>query len=300
MRVDVSEIKVGTRRREDMGDLKGLAASIRDRGLINPITLDESHNLVAGGRRLAAVRDVLHQPDIEARFMGELTAMERREIELDENTQRKDLTPYEMSRNLDELVRVAAAVDQQQLRAESARNSGPGRPPVRGSLRRVSERTGIPVKTIHDAQQHVEAVAKYPELGEPDVPQSVALQATKVLDALPEEKREATRATLRQNGGVSAATIKTLVRKEAETKGERKPGPNRQTGPAPSHVVVWAEVRRFADARWLALDPQAVAATFVGDDAATARGFIDRCSKWFNALSEAIEAHERTSQPWSA
>jgi ParB-like nuclease domain len=52
----ISTIKVGKRFRKDMGDLAGLAESIEDIGLLNPVTVDEDGHLLAGARRLAACK----------------------------------------------------------------------------------------------------------------------------------------------------------------------------------------------------------------------------------------------------
>jgi ParB family chromosome partitioning protein len=52
----VSTIKVGERHRCDLGDIDGLAQSIEDIGLLNPITIDEHDRLLAGQRRLEACK----------------------------------------------------------------------------------------------------------------------------------------------------------------------------------------------------------------------------------------------------
>jgi ParB family chromosome partitioning protein len=52
----VADIKVGKRIRKDMGDIEGLAESIEDIGLLNPISVDEDGRLLAGARRLAACK----------------------------------------------------------------------------------------------------------------------------------------------------------------------------------------------------------------------------------------------------
>jgi ParB family chromosome partitioning protein len=52
----VEKIRVGPRHRRDLGDLDGLAASIEDIGLLNPITVDDTGLLLAGARRLAACK----------------------------------------------------------------------------------------------------------------------------------------------------------------------------------------------------------------------------------------------------
>ena len=53
----ISSILVGRHRlRRDMGEIESLAASIEDIGLLNPITVDRDGNLLAGERRLRAVK----------------------------------------------------------------------------------------------------------------------------------------------------------------------------------------------------------------------------------------------------
>lgn len=41
----IDTIKVGQRLHEDMGDIQGLAESIRRHGLLHPIIIDENGNL---------------------------------------------------------------------------------------------------------------------------------------------------------------------------------------------------------------------------------------------------------------
>lgn len=84
-------IRVGERHRRDMGDISGLAASIREVGLLHPIVITPDGALVAGARRLAAC-NLLGLPEIP------VTVIELDELlkaEWVENTQRKDFTPSE-------------------------------------------------------------------------------------------------------------------------------------------------------------------------------------------------------------
>lgn len=62
--IPTSQIKVGTRMREDLGDVQGLAASIKELGLIQPIVLDTNFNLIDGGRRYHAVTQILKLEEI--------------------------------------------------------------------------------------------------------------------------------------------------------------------------------------------------------------------------------------------
>lgn len=52
----LSKDRVGKRHRQHVGDVRSLAASIGKLGLLHPIVVDGEGRLVAGARRLAAVR----------------------------------------------------------------------------------------------------------------------------------------------------------------------------------------------------------------------------------------------------
>jgi len=95
MKIKISEIKVRKRIREDMGDLTELRESIRNRGLINPVVINQKRELLAGYRRLMAVRE-LGWKEIECRTMPTRTKVEKLCIENDENIGRKDFTEGEV------------------------------------------------------------------------------------------------------------------------------------------------------------------------------------------------------------
>ncbi len=74
-------------------DVEGLMPSIKLRGVIQPIIVeevDERYRLVAGERRLTASIK-LGIPDIPARLASELDPIERQILELEENVKREDL-----------------------------------------------------------------------------------------------------------------------------------------------------------------------------------------------------------------
>ena len=54
--VDIADIKIGKRHRKDMGDIAGLADSIKAIGLLHPIVITPAKKLLAGLRRLEACR----------------------------------------------------------------------------------------------------------------------------------------------------------------------------------------------------------------------------------------------------
>lgn len=208
MKVDA--IAVGERRREDYGDIDGLAASIQKYGLLHPVVVDESGALVAGGRRLQAVK-ALGWVDVPVRSLGELTDAERDEIELEENLQRKDLTAYERSRTLVRLAETAKTVlvEQSELRPDSGQISR-GRPSEPASERAVSDRVGIPRQTIQKAQQHVEIAETIPVLAGPDVKQYHALEAREKLERIPEPDRQKAVALVNQPGTPPKVAVEIL------------------------------------------------------------------------------------------
>lgn len=91
--VDVDKIVVGHRYRLDLGDLGPLVESIDEVGLLHPIVITDSFELVAGQRRLEAVRKLGHL-QIEAHVLP-LTPAEMLRGEYDENTVRMDFRPSE-------------------------------------------------------------------------------------------------------------------------------------------------------------------------------------------------------------
>ncbi len=55
-KLPITKIKVRNRYRRDLGDLAGLAASIKEIGLLHPIVVRSDGRLIAGERRLQACK----------------------------------------------------------------------------------------------------------------------------------------------------------------------------------------------------------------------------------------------------
>jgi len=92
----ISDIHIGERFRKDLGSLASLKESIKEKGLIQPITVSEHLHLVAGGRRLAACLE-LGLDKIPAVIRKIESELDHREIELFENLHRKAMEwPEEM------------------------------------------------------------------------------------------------------------------------------------------------------------------------------------------------------------
>lgn len=90
--LNIGDIQIGQRHRKQHGDLDGLAASISEVGLLQPIGVTAENVLVFGERRLRACRDILGWATIPARVVNLHSIVDG---EVAENECRKDFTPSE-------------------------------------------------------------------------------------------------------------------------------------------------------------------------------------------------------------
>ena len=89
--VHVSKITEGERFRKDLGDLATLIASITEKGIEVPLIVSQDFTLLAGGRRLAAAKQIGLR-DIPCVIRKTNDELDLREVELLENVMRKDMT----------------------------------------------------------------------------------------------------------------------------------------------------------------------------------------------------------------
>ncbi|MDR1787504.1 MAG: ParB N-terminal domain-containing protein [Treponema sp.] len=95
MHVLINDIKVKKRIRKDLGDLGSLADSMKRLGQISPIVITKRNVLVAGARRLEAARS-LGWRTINCLIAADQDDLGRLELQIEENTQRKDFTLEEL------------------------------------------------------------------------------------------------------------------------------------------------------------------------------------------------------------
>lgn len=108
---ETQEIELGkitdTEPKRDHGDISDLKASIREVGLINPITVNKNYRLLAGRRRFQAVSE-LGWNKIPVRILKSEDEVDDYRIAYAENVARKDLTDAERAactKDLDGLLR---------------------------------------------------------------------------------------------------------------------------------------------------------------------------------------------------
>lgn len=104
--VDINHIKVVDRHRRDLGDLADLIESINKVGLLHPLVVDSELRLIAGQRRLEALRKI-GWPSVPVRVVKKVAdAQKMLEAERDENTCRKAMTPTELASLTDALLEI--------------------------------------------------------------------------------------------------------------------------------------------------------------------------------------------------
>jgi ParB-like chromosome segregation protein Spo0J len=111
--VRITDIKIGERYRQDLGDVQVLADSIKEVGLLHPPVIDSGNMLIAGERRIRAC-ELLGWTEIPVRRL-DLADIARGEYA--ENAIRKDFTPSEA-------VAIAKALEPYEKEAAAERMRG--------------------------------------------------------------------------------------------------------------------------------------------------------------------------------
>ena len=105
MQVPLDDVMVKKRVRKDMGDIPALADSMKRFGQISPIVINNRNELIAGGRRLEAAR-YLGWRTINAAVMDIGGSLAKLEYELEENIQRRNFSPEELTEAIKKLNRL--------------------------------------------------------------------------------------------------------------------------------------------------------------------------------------------------
>lgn len=133
----LSKIKMGIRFRSEPGDIKALAESIQEIGLLHPIVLDEENKLIAGGRRISAVRSLGWKS-----IPYTVISIDDNKIgEFHENAVRKDFT-------YSEIAEITEYVEKTRIGHRPKKGSDSGTLPKGSTDDVVSRLTGISHDTI--------------------------------------------------------------------------------------------------------------------------------------------------------
>lgn len=99
MKIKISDIKINSGRRStDQQNVEELVKSIKAVGLMNPITIDQNHTLIAGLHRMEAAK-LLGWTEIEC-TVSDAEGIQAELAEIDENIVRARLSRYELGEQL--------------------------------------------------------------------------------------------------------------------------------------------------------------------------------------------------------
>jgi ParB family chromosome partitioning protein len=206
----LSDISVQDRIRRDLGDLDDLKASMSARGLINPIGVTANGVLVTGERRLTAASE-LGWTVIDARVYRDVSDLEMLDVEVEENTCRKALTPGEAEKRYQARRKLLQETEGGQgTRSDltSANFAEVPSPDQRQTRRKAAKGTGFSDATL-------DKVAKVREAAEDEsTPEEVREEAKKQHDKLMDGSTKADPALqavnrAKKKAADSAATLKT-------------------------------------------------------------------------------------------
>lgn len=155
-KIKIADINIGSRFRQEYNDLEELAESIKEHGLLHPVVIDQDNNLCAGGRRLMACQGLLDWQEIPCNRVTIKDEIDLREVELDENAQRDDLSWQE---------KVALTEEIDRLKKQKYGDAQEERKKSGWSERKTAKQMGVGKSTVQRNMQMAKALKVFPELG---------------------------------------------------------------------------------------------------------------------------------------
>ena len=98
--LEIADILVRSRLRNDLGELGTLTNSVRKHGLLSPIIVDKDNTLIAGLRRLEACKQAGLTRIPTFKLNTDYRGIEALDIQSDENLCRQPLTHEELERQI--------------------------------------------------------------------------------------------------------------------------------------------------------------------------------------------------------
>lgn len=102
MKMNIKDIKIPKAPTRELGNIRALADSIGEHGMLHPIVINQHNELIAGRRRLEAAK-VLGWKEIEVKIVETADDYDRLAKTITENIQRKQLNWQEEVRSVEEL-----------------------------------------------------------------------------------------------------------------------------------------------------------------------------------------------------
>ena len=163
--IPLNEVKIDRERfRDATGDMEGLASSLLRFGQLQPIILERDNELVAGFRRFTAA-GMNGWTTIWAVYRDEIDELMAREIELEENIQREQMSWQEKAKALAEIDKIKRMQDPNWTQAQTAAVAGTKRQADVSDAIKISQMMEVfpeikEAKSLHQAKSWLEQKAK--------------------------------------------------------------------------------------------------------------------------------------------
>lgn len=154
----IDEIIVKDRIRKDTGGMMELINDIKANGLINPVTINTDHVLLAGYRRLTACK-ALGMEDIPVHMVSTESEEQDLKVEISENEIRKEFTMTERLDYARRLQRIESIKAEERMKAgkqDPVQNSAQGK-----TRDKVAEQVNMSHDTLRKAQEIAENKDKF-------------------------------------------------------------------------------------------------------------------------------------------
>lgn len=157
MELEIVKISVGERVRKEFNGIAELAESIRIHGQIEPVVIDENNKLIAGERRLRALA-YLKKDRALVVYMKDLTELQKKEVELEENLSRENFSWQE------EVAAKLAIHEIKQSIHGAARQGDTTSPEQKWGLKDTAELLGQGITNTADDIRLARAIKTFPQL----------------------------------------------------------------------------------------------------------------------------------------
>ena len=157
----IDEIIVKDRIRKDTGGMMELINDIKANGLINPVTINTDHVLLAGYRRLTACK-ALGMEDIPVHMVSTESEEQDLKVEISENEIRKEFT---MTERLDYARRLQRI---ESIKAEERMKAGKQDPVQNSAQGKTRDKVAEQVNMSHDTLRKAQVIAENKELFDPE------------------------------------------------------------------------------------------------------------------------------------
>lgn len=163
--IPINDIVIGERFRAEVGDLYDLIDSIREHDLLHPIVCTRDNQLLAGFRRLSACKK-LEWTHIYVRYLDECDSVTAREVELEENLARENLSWQDEDRLRVEIDRLKREKYGSHVAGMDGRSSHVDGPEGGWDTVDTARALGVSQATISTSMARVEAMELAPSIAD--------------------------------------------------------------------------------------------------------------------------------------